>query len=156
MLEKIEGANTTWRWFHPTVNGSPPTARTGHSATLLADQKTICVYGGWDPSEDDGSKNAKQEDNLNDDDEKIFSDSFLLDTDTWTWKKGSTPVFSGHSLDASQGTDGGARRVGHAAVLNTTINNSNGKGAANNEVLVFGGRVPGDTFTGDFQALTMS
>ena len=138
VLEKIEGAETTWKWFHPTVSGTPPAPRTGHSATLMADQRTICIYGGWDPSED--AELA--------DDEIIFQDSFLLDTDTWTWKKGSAPVFSGSSMDASKGNDGGARRVGHAAVLNT----ANSK----NEVLVFGGRVPGDDFVGDFQTLTMA
>lgn len=139
VLEKIEGAETSWRWFHPTVSGTPPGPRTGHSATLMTDQKTICIYGGWDPSEDADLK----------DDEVIFQDSFLLDTETWTWKQGTAPVFNGHSMDASKGTDGGARRVGHAAVLNT-VNNS-----SKNEVVVFGGRVPGDDFVGDFQTLTM-
>jgi Galactose oxidase, central domain len=140
VLEKVEGAQNTWRWFHPSVSGSPPKARTGHSATLLKDQKTICIYGGWDPSDD-------SEDN-------IFQDCFLLDTEFWKWKKGPVPVYAGNTLSSEPSTqqsvsDGGARRVGHTAVLNTT------KEGPGNEILIFGGRVPEDDFTGDFQTLTI-
>jgi Galactose oxidase, central domain len=139
VLEKIEGAHSTWKWFHPAVSGTPPKARTGHSATLLKDQTTICIYGGWDPSDD-------SEDN-------IFQDCFLLDTESWTWKKGPAPVYAGHTLSEPSTqqsvSDGGAHRVGHTAVLNTT------KEVQGNEILVFGGRIPGDDFTGDFQILTI-
>ena len=143
VLEKIEGTTSTWRWYHPTVSGKPPRARTGHTATLLADQKTICIYGGWDPIEDDDKPRGDDDSSL------FFQDSFLLDTDTWTWKEGPASVFAGHSLEASQGANGGGRRAGHCAVLNTHKEGVN-------EVLVFGGRVPGDEFTGDFQTLTIA
>jgi hypothetical protein len=63
-------------------------------------------------------------------------------------ENGPTPVFVGHSMDSGEGDDGGACRVGHRAVLNTS-----NKGM--NEVLVFGGRIPGDKFAADFQTLTI-
>jgi hypothetical protein len=146
VLEKTEGPSPSWRWFHPTVNGTPPKARTGASATLLEDGKTICIYGGWDPNEDEDD--AENKNPAEDDKDIIFKDCFLLDTETWSWKSGPTPVFAGDSMDPSEGEDGGARRVGHTAVLNPTKKGEN-------EVLVFGGRVPGDRFTGDFQTLTI-
>jgi hypothetical protein len=95
----------------------------------LEDGKTICVYGGWDPNDDD-------EDN-------IFKGSYLLDTKEWTWTEGpkAESIGSGspnHFLD-----DCGPKRCGHQAVLN----------AEKGEVLVFGGRIPGEALAGDMQRL---
>jgi hypothetical protein len=135
--------NTAWRWTHPNIRGHPPKPRTGHSATLLADQKTICFYGGWDLfSDEDGH-----------DEEFIFQDSFLLDTDKWEWKPG--PVVENDSRgDEGEGqttsTSSDAKRVGHTSVLlpvSETENNISQK------VLIFGGRAPGDRFTRDFKSL---
>lgn len=131
----LETDGTSWSWVNPSVSGCIPKVRTGHSATLLADQKTILVYGGWDP-------NMEEEDGGNDED-MIFDDSYYLDTETWTWRTGPKPSFA---ADESPAENGGGRRVGHTSVLVEGENN-------NSEVLVFGGRVPGDEFTGDFQKL---
>jgi hypothetical protein len=119
----------TWKWSNPTVKGKAPFPRTGHTATLLEDGKTICVYGGWDPNDDD-------EDN-------IFKGSYLLDTKEWTWAEGPKAESLGsgspnHFLD-----DCGPKRCGHQAVLN----------AEKGEVLVFGGRIPGEALAGDMQRL---
>jgi len=151
VLEKMDTPKeeATWKWFHPTVSGTVPSARTGHSATLMNDGKTICIYGGWDPNQDDDESNQ---------DDGWYGDSFLLDTETWTWKRSdSVPVFMGHSLNASQGTNGGPARAGHGAVLNSFTNGSgNSKGArASNEILIFGGRTA-EGFEGDFQSMTVS
>lgn len=111
-----------WRWSHPTATGKIPTARTGHSATVLADSKTVMIYGGWDPNGDD-------EEAMNESDEEtMFDDYYLLDTEKWNWRKGGVAS---------------SKRVGHAAVLTEN----------DNEVILFGGRIPGDTFTGDFEVL---
>lgn len=128
-----------WAWINPKVSGDVPVARTGHVATLLADKKTILIYGGWDPNTDDMHGEE--------DEDKVFGDSYLLDTRTWTWKKGPKAVFAGDesSIAHSVVEDGGAQRVGHDCVL------VEGEGCS--EVLVFGGRIPNDRFTGDFQKL---
>jgi hypothetical protein len=128
-------SNTKWQWTHPKCMGQAPASRTGHSATLLADKKTICIYGGWDPNSED--------DNTDDDEHMIFLDSYLLDIEKWVWRQGP-PVVAAASSD--ENTDFGPKRVGHTAVLS--------KGGT--EVLVFGGRVPHDRFAGDFQRLVVS
>ena len=133
VLETASSEDGKWQWTHPKVVGYTPCNRTGHSAILLADKKTICIYGGWDP-------NSEDESSSDNDESTIFQDSFLLDTEKWVWKKG--PVAS-HVGDQE---DGGPKRVGHTAILNT-------KGS---EILIFGGRLPGDRFTGDFQSLAIS
>jgi hypothetical protein len=134
-------SNTKWQWTHPKVMGQAPANRTGHSATLLADKKTICIYGGWDPNSEDD--NAEMNDG-EDDELVIFQDSYLLDIEKWVWRQGP-PVVAAASSDEND-KDSGPKRVGHTAVLS--------KGGT--EVLVFGGRVPHDRFAGDFQKLVVS
>lgn len=118
---------TKWKWSHPTVSGSKPRARTGHSAVLLDNGTTIWIYGGWDPNGDDDDDN--NEDGANaaseNDDEIIYGDSFYLDTATWTWRGGPSV---------------GTKCVGHAAVRNET-----------SDVCIFGGRLPGDVFSGELR-----
>jgi hypothetical protein len=118
VLEKLHlEQQPQWKWSHPTATGTKPKPRTGHSATLLADGKTICIYGGWDPNED-GNNN-------DDDEEMMFDDCYLLDTEQWQWR---IAPFCGKT-----------KLVGHATVLDPNDDN----------VVVLGGRIPGDRFTGD-------
>ena len=132
---KSGGQNVSvgWKWSNPTIRGKAPFPRTGHTATLLEDGKTIMIYGGWDPNEED---ELTGEDN-------IFKGSFLLDTQEWTWKKGPDPQAGGsgsaeHILESC-----GSKRCGHTAALNSE----------NGEVFVFGGRIPGEVLAGDVQRL---
>ncbi len=136
----LDTKDEDWTWSHPTVscaNCSPPRPRTGHIATLLEDGKTILIYGGWDPNDDEVS-----EDNM------IFGDSFLLNTETWTWRAGPKPKFLSHQQH--QGVNnGGLNRTGAASALAPGVDTS--------QVLIFGGRVPTDeTFSNDFQSCTVS
>ena len=64
-----------WEWEAIAVGGVGPCPRTGHQAVLLKDQKTIWIYGGWDP---------------NDEAAEVFGDSFFLDTERWCWSPGPT------------------------------------------------------------------
>lgn len=116
VLEALDDG--TWRWTHPTARGETPKPRTGHSAILLQDGKTVAVYGGWDPNEEDDDQNV------------MFDDCFLLDTERYVWTKVELPER--------------LKKVGHAAV--------HGK---NNEMLVFGGRVPGDQFSGNLDRVQL-
>ena len=122
VLEKMPEGDT-WQWTHPMVTGYPPKPRTGHSATLLPDGKNICIYGGWDPNDDD----AKDDEGL------IWNDAFLLNTETWQWKQ-LPKSFS--------------KRVGHEAILMPRAANE-----TSIEVLAFGGRIPRDQFTNDMEIL---
>ncbi len=135
----LETDGKEWAWINPQVSGSIPLPRTGHCATLLADKKTIIVYGGWDPNDDEFGADAE---------DKVFGDSYLLDTETWMWSIGPKPTFAGDgsSISHSLVENGGEQRVGHDCVL------MEGEGAGA-QVLVFGGRIPNDKFTGDFQSL---
>jgi hypothetical protein len=132
MMPAEEGGGS-WKWSHPSVQGQAPFPRTGHSATLLEDGKTINIFGGWDPNE-----NATE-----DGEENIFKSNFLLDTETWTWSKGPKAHPGGSGTEETL-ADCGAKRCGHTA----EINNETG------EVLVFGGRIPGEILAGDFQLLS--
>lgn len=134
MLEMLViGEETIWKWSHPSVQGQPPFPRTGHSATLMEDGKTICIYGGWDPNEENDSG-----------EETIFKSSFLLDTEALTWSKGPKAFPAGSGTDEGPAiSDCGAKRCGHTA----TIHPETG------EILLFGGRIPGEILAGDFQRL---
>ncbi|CAJ1930377.1 unnamed protein product [Cylindrotheca closterium] len=133
VLESSE--QNVWKWSNPVCAGKAPFPRTGHSATLLDDGKTICFYGGWDPNEED----------TNGGEDNIFKGSFLLDTSTWTWSKGpkASPGGSGSEFFVE---DCGPKRCGHEAALN----------AQTGEVMVFGGRIPGEILAGDYQRLPTS
>jgi N-acetylneuraminic acid mutarotase len=108
----------SWQWSHPTTTGVKPVARTGHSATVLEDGRTVLVYGGWDPNADDDDDDGFEE--------TIFDDYYLLDTETWKWRK--------EGLAST-------KRVGHAAVWHEE----------SNQVVAFGGRTPGNAFTNTFE-----
>jgi len=126
-------ASTGWKWSNPTIRGKAPFPRTGHTATLLEDGKTIIIYGGWDPNEED---EITGEDN-------IFKGSYLLDTQEWTWKKGPDPQSGGSGSAKHVVESCGAKRCGHTAALNSE----------NGEVFVFGGRIPGEALAGDVQRI---
>ncbi len=118
-------------------DGTPPSPRTGHCATLLEDNKTILIYGGWDPLDEDESDGG--------DEKMICGDSFLLDTSTWTFKPGPHSEF----VDHCGSSDCGRKRTGAQALL-VPSNDSMSR------VLVFGGRLPNEEFANDFQNVTVS
>lgn len=126
-------AQCGWKWSHPTVTGTAPSPRTGHSATLLEDGRTICVYGGWDPNEEDEATGEEQ----------IFKGSYLLNTIDWTWTAGPEAQPGGSGSTQHDIHDCGPKRCGHTATLNPETG----------EVLVFGGRIPGEVLAGDLQRL---
>jgi hypothetical protein len=128
----MPGEGKKWIWSNPKCTGEAPLPRTGHVATLLNDGTTIMIYGGWDPNTE-----------VENGDDMIFGDSYLLDTKTWSWRTGPKPRY-----EASTSTNGGSERVGHSAVLAP-----GGKHGV--QVLVFGGRVQGGAFVGDFQSLSV-
>ena len=129
-IHVLEMQRNNWCWKHPTVSGVAPFPRTGSCATLMEDGKTICVYGGWDPNEEDEEEN-------------MFKGSYLLDTETWVWRTGPKPVFAGSGCEFPV-DDCGSKRAGHTSVLD------------GGNVLVFGGRTPGERLAGDFQTLSSS
>ena len=129
----MPGEGKKWIWSNPKCTGNAPLPRTGHVATLSNDGTTIMIYGGWDPNTE-----------VENGDDMMFGDSYLLDTKTWSWRTGPKPRYEG----ASSSTNGGPERVGHSAVLAP-----GGKHGV--QVLVFGGRVQGGTFVGDFQSLSV-
>jgi Galactose oxidase, central domain len=125
--EEGDPALFRWQWSHPSTSGSGPCARTGHTAVLLDNGRTIWIHGGWDPNEDD---------------DHVFGDSFYLDTVTWTWTKGPT-------------VPGMSKRVGHTAVLLPKKNKPDGDGADTSTIAIFGGRIPGSQFSGDLVTLSV-
>lgn len=131
--EDMAGPPYGWKWSHPTVTGKAPFPRTGHSATLLEDGKTICIYGGWDPNEEDEATGG----------ENIFQGSYLLDTESWTWSEGPKPQPGGSGSPHHDVLDCGPKRCGHTSALNSETG----------EVLVFGGRIPNEVLAGDVQVL---
>jgi len=124
----LEATADGWKWSHPSTTGKAPFPRTGHSASLLDDGKTICIYGGWDPNDDR--------------EENIFKGSYLLDTSTWTWRLGPKAYAAGNGGNSME--DCGPKRCGHTSVLNPQCG----------EVMVYGGRIPGERLAGDFQKLS--
>lgn len=127
----LDTTKDQWSWYHPSISGTAPSPRTGHHATLLEDGKTIFIHGGWDPNDDQ----------VNDED-MMFGDSFLLDTSCWTWKPGPSPKFL-----PGTGANGDLKRVGASSVLVP--------GDDLSQVIIFGGRLPGDKFASDFQVVTV-
>lgn len=134
LLDTTGDASGKYNWFQPNISGTPPSPRTGHTAVLLEDGKTVLVYGGWDPNADD--------DDEEDGAEMIFQDSFLLDTELWSWSPGPNPRFF-----KTETMNAGGKRVGHSAVL--------APGQKGTEVLVYGGRIPNEKFASDFQSLSV-
>jgi hypothetical protein len=132
-VQDMAGPPYGWKWSHPTVTGKVPFPRTGHSATLLDDGKTICIYGGWDPNEEDEATGG----------ENIFQGSYLLDTQNWTWLEGPKAQPGGSGSSHHHVEDCGPKRCGHTAALNSETG----------EVLVFGGRIPNEVLAGDVQVL---
>ena len=133
-----------WRWSNPKPTGQAPFPRTGHSATLLEDGKTICIYGGWDPNEEAAATTGEDQHQ-----ENIFKASYLLDTEHMSWRVGPKAVYdcgsnSGNDNQTTQADDCGPKRCGHMAVLHPE----------SGEVLVFGGRVPGERLADDFYKLS--
>lgn len=118
VLQKKAGAADTWTWFHPCVVGTPPQARTGHSAALV-DGAKILINGGWDPQQEGPQAT------------KVFDDSFLLNTETWEWE--AVVVHKAKAMTSEE--DAGETlmlpgRVGHRAVVD----------ASSSKVYIFGGQ----------------
>jgi len=127
----LDTSGNSWKWLSPKMSGTPPSPRTGHSATLLNDGKTILIAGGWDPMSDEViNSNSFMHD-------PICRDSFILDTETWKWNPG--PLISGVMI----------QRTGHGAVLSSEF--IVGAEKKQSEIAIFGGRLPKDTFANDFQ-----
>ena len=97
--------------------------RTGHSAVLLSDQRSILIYGGWDTNEKE---------------ERLFNDAFILDTKSWSWSpvEANAVYWDGYE-------DNGDNRVGHSSILMPS----------GQDVLSFGGRLQNDRFANDFQII---
>jgi len=116
-----------WEWFHPEIVGAvKPHKRTGHCAVLLGDNKTILIYGGWDPMSSGSERDVV-----------YFKDSFLLDTELWEWNPGPD-ISSGSAVctqkDMSAMDDEALRyRTGQSALLSSSDGNSS-------DIILFGGQ----------------
>lgn len=135
-IHVLETADEKWQWTNVRATGDEPSPRTGHIAVVLDDGKTLCVYGGWDP-------NADEETYATNDDDSIFQEVYLLDTELWIWRKGPRAEYWSNLPPIVHGKSGGPKRVGHTATFNHEMSS----------MILFGGRVPGDAFTGDFQII---
>lgn len=132
----VSSGTTSWSWFHPCVVGDQPSARTGHSATLV-DENKLLIVGGWDPQSDAGGATV------------IFSDAFLLDTTSWEWQRVPVEASAG-SVDATYDDADTFSwvfpgRVGHRAVFDKTCG----------RVLLFGGQNDRDERLSVIHALTL-
>ncbi|XP_057952486.1 uncharacterized protein LOC131146738 isoform X2 [Malania oleifera] len=66
---------TSHTWISPTVSGEGPEAREGHSAALVG--KRLFVFGGCGKSS-------------NSSDEVYYNDLYILDSETFVWKRATT------------------------------------------------------------------
>jgi len=112
-------------WNTPTISGNPPSPRTGACAVQY-NSTFILIYGGWDPTNGDGSNDADEERVV-----EVFRDSFLLDTATLSWLPGPSGI--------GEGEEGS--RTGHTMNSFATYL---GKEDERREVIVFGGRIAGN------------
>lgn len=62
-------------WVSPTLRGEGPEAREGHSAALVG--RRLFIFGGCGK-------------NLNNSDEKYYNDLYILNTETYVWKRANT------------------------------------------------------------------
>ncbi|KAK3037975.1 hypothetical protein RJ639_030680, partial [Escallonia herrerae] len=62
-------------WISPSIRGEGPEAREGHSAALIG--KRLFIFGGCGKSS-------------NSSDEEYFDDVYILNTETWVWKRAGT------------------------------------------------------------------
>jgi len=100
-------------WSHSNVVGTPPCARSGHSATLLNNLKEILICRGWDPclySDNDNSNTTINNDS-------IYDYSFLLDTESWTWFIGPKSIIGYNGICAMNQFYSGEKRTRYKAIL---------------------------------------
>merc|ERR1712129_402507 len=116
------------------TTGRPPSARTGHCATLLEDKRHILIHGGWDPNQND---------------EEMSNHCYMLDTHLWRWSL-VKPI----DIQCWSACDQGQKKAGHSAVLLPSTNIT--QIAYQQKLIFFGGRIPNDKFVNDIQLLSFS
>jgi len=142
------GRDDGWEWFHPEVVGKErPKKRTGHAACLLEDGKSILIQGGWDPQDERS------------DDTIMYDDAFVLDTESWEWKKVEVEGTKEGGSDEGPGVV-----VGHTAVLargggyrgeEEEVEGEGEEGVRETRVLMFGGQDPGGVRKDDLVVLAV-